>query len=88
MMPEIRGHESGHRVKMNEAIATRSARSASVTVRPDRSTSRNEPSGFAAVPEVLSRAGGVRSGSRRAPKAQIADETTIVRQDDPHADSE
>ena len=48
--PEILGQERGHRVKMNEAIPTRSARSFSVTVRPDRSSSRNVPSSGAAGP--------------------------------------
>src|SRR5260370_22564440 len=40
----MRGHDVGQRVKMNDATQTRPARSASVTVRPDRSVRRNAPS--------------------------------------------
>ena len=45
MTAEILGQETGQRVKMNAATQTSPARSASVTARPDRSVSRNEPSG-------------------------------------------
>ena len=76
----IRGHESGQRVKMNEATQTRSARSASVTARPERSVSRN-------VAE-RERAGSPRSwprgGGRGPTRTQAVSREAEDRADDDH----
>ena len=56
MTLEIRGHDSGHRVKMNAATQTRSSRSACVTVRPDRSWKRKLAQRQCARPEIVGRA--------------------------------
>src|SRR3954449_8552179 len=68
----IRGQDSGQCVKMNEAIQTRSARSASVIVRPERSVSRKVPRAKGRAPRSWPDRpgeGGGRGGRGRAPGA-------------------
>ena len=57
MMLVILGQESRHRVKMNEAMETRSARSRSVMIRPDLSTRWKAPRLWRLWPQVLGSAG-------------------------------
>ena len=72
----IRGHDSGQCVKMNDAIQTRPARSASVTTRPERSTSRKGPSSKAWSPRSWPARAGAGTGPTVA-RQRRADATTV-----------
>ena len=76
----IRGHDSGQCVKMNDAIQTRPARSASVTTRPERSTSRKGPSSKAWSP----RSWPARAGA--GPGPTVARQRRADASDRPHHD--
>ena len=75
----IRGQESWHRVKMNETMQTRSAKSASLIFRPERSTSWKAPSLSAWSPRSCAARGGAAPRDRRTGSSTTAAEASTVK---------